>query len=115
MYGHSCCFFFFFQAEDGIRDYKVTGVQTCALPIWGAWIVVLFALLLWWRPYVWEGLAVMLANVVMGVIAVPFWRRLAPYQQNRLLAFLNPEVDPRATGWHVIQSKIAIEIGRAHV
>src|ERR1039457_7372370 len=24
----------FFQAEDGIRDYKVTGVQTCALPIW---------------------------------------------------------------------------------
>src|ERR1022692_5121216 len=27
------CRFFFFQAEDGIRDYKVTGVQTCALPI----------------------------------------------------------------------------------
>src|SRR5256885_9006255 len=30
-----CSFrFFFFQAEDGIRDYKVTGVQTCALPIY---------------------------------------------------------------------------------
>src|SRR2546426_6769054 len=29
-------FFFFFQAEDGIRDYKVTGVQTCALPIYFA-------------------------------------------------------------------------------
>src|SRR5690606_40750802 len=32
-------FFFFFQAEDGIRDFHVTGVQTCALPIlcepWG--------------------------------------------------------------------------------
>src|SRR5437773_732868 len=27
-------FFFFFQAEDGIRDRDVTGVQTCALPIW---------------------------------------------------------------------------------
>src|SRR3989440_4799709 len=27
------CFFFFFQAEDGIRDLIVTGVQTCALPI----------------------------------------------------------------------------------
>ena len=78
---------------------------------WGAWIILLFALLLWWRPYVWEGLTVMLANVFMGVIAVPFWRRLAPYQQNRLLAFLNPEVDPRATGWHVIQSKIAIGAG----
>src|SRR5580658_10794395 len=29
-------FDFFFQAEDGIRDYKVTGVQTCALPICAA-------------------------------------------------------------------------------
>src|SRR3712207_6875828 len=29
-------FFFFFQAEDGIRDIGVTGVQTCALPIYGA-------------------------------------------------------------------------------
>src|SRR2546430_12094816 len=28
-----CSFFFFFQAEDGIRDLTVTGVQTCALPI----------------------------------------------------------------------------------
>src|SRR5690606_41015491 len=27
-------FFFFFQAEDGIRDFHVTGVQTCALPIY---------------------------------------------------------------------------------
>src|SRR2546429_805339 len=29
----SFCLFFFFQAEDGIRDVAVTGVQTCALPI----------------------------------------------------------------------------------
>src|SRR5256885_11886618 len=34
MYG-AYCVIFFFQAEDGIRDYKVTGVQTCALPISG--------------------------------------------------------------------------------
>src|SRR2546421_7571157 len=31
----ACGFFFFFQAEDGIRDLIVTGVQTCALPIYG--------------------------------------------------------------------------------
>src|SRR5262249_56081883 len=30
----ACCILFFFQAEDGIRDWSVTGVQTCALPIW---------------------------------------------------------------------------------
>ena len=79
--------------------------------VWGAWIVLLLGLLLWWRPYVWEGLTVMLANVAMGVIALPFWKHLAPYQQSRLLSFLNPEVDPRATGWHVIQSKVAIGSG----
>src|SRR5256885_8755212 len=33
LYEYYVHFFFFFQAEDGIRDYKVTGVQTCALPI----------------------------------------------------------------------------------
>src|SRR5947207_7492974 len=31
--GHLAMVFFFFQAEDGIRDHCVTGVQTCALPI----------------------------------------------------------------------------------
>src|SRR5690348_18429281 len=31
---HVFLFCFFFQAEDGIRDGRVTGVQTCALPIW---------------------------------------------------------------------------------
>src|SRR3712207_2965387 len=31
------CYFFFFQAEDGIRDIGVTGVQTCALPIF--WLI----------------------------------------------------------------------------
>src|SRR5260370_22159371 len=36
VYDLSCFFFFFFQAEDGIRDSSVTGVQTCALPIYGA-------------------------------------------------------------------------------
>jgi len=79
--------------------------------VWGAWIVLLFVFVLWLRPYVWEGLTVMLANVLMGVIALPFWRHLAPYQQSRLLAFLNPEADPRATGWHIIQSKVAIGSG----
>src|SRR6266498_5113009 len=33
--------FFFFQAEDGIRDADVTGVQTCALPIWNIGMAVL--------------------------------------------------------------------------
>lgn len=78
---------------------------------WGTWIILLFIFVLWIRPYLWEGLTVMLANVFMGVVALPFWRHLAPYQQSRFLAFLNPEADPRKTGWHIIQSKVAIGSG----
>src|SRR5699024_11886697 len=35
-------YFFFFQAEDGIRDRNVTGVQTCALPILGSILGLVF-------------------------------------------------------------------------
>src|SRR5256714_8071840 len=49
---------------------------------WGAWIVVLFALLLWWRPYVWEGLAGVRANGAVGVMAVPVWLPRAPCPQH---------------------------------
>ncbi len=78
---------------------------------WGIWIFLLCGLLILWRPYVWEGLAVLGANLAMGIIALPLWQRLATYQQHRLVSFLNPDVDPRATGWHIIQSKIAIGSG----
>ena len=78
---------------------------------WGVWMVLLAALLLVWRPYVAEGVIVYLTNMAMGAIAIPIWRRLAPYQQNRLLTFLNPEVDPTAAGYHAIQSKVAIGSG----
>jgi rod shape determining protein RodA len=78
---------------------------------WGIWIVALTLLLLWLRPYALEGFTVWITNVVAGVMALSLWNRLAPYQQNRLLSFLNPEIDPRATGWHIIQSKVAIGSG----
>ena len=58
-----------------------------------------------------KGVALVLANVVMGVVAPILWYRLAPYQQNRLLTFLDPSIDPRHAGWHVLQSKVAIGSG----
>ncbi len=78
---------------------------------WWAWIVILTAFIILIRPYVLEGLVLWGANTLMGVIALGLWEQLKPYQQNRLLSFLNPEIDPRATGWHIIQSKIAIGSG----
>ena len=79
--------------------------------LWGAWIVAVTLLLIWLRPYVVEGLTLWGANVFMGVVAVRLWDGLAPYQRNRILSFLNPEIDPRATGWNIIQSKVAIGSG----
>jgi len=78
---------------------------------WGVWMIVLAVLLVLWRPYVAEGILLYIANSVMGALAMPLWQRLAPYQQNRLLTFLNPEIDPRAAGYHAIQSRVAIGSG----
>ena len=79
--------------------------------LWGAWFLVLIALVLWYRPYLVEGVVVVLANVVTGVVAPILWDKLNPYQQKRLLVFLDPSADPRASGYHVIQSQVAIGSG----
>ena len=78
---------------------------------WSAWMIVFVLILIAWRPYVWDWVVFLVANVAMGAVAMPLWKRLAPYQQNRLLTFLNPEVDPRAAGYHAIQSRVAIGSG----
>ena len=76
--------------------------------LWGAWFVLLVAVVLMYKPYIFEGVALVVANVVMGVAAPILWERLDPYQQNRLLVFLDPGKDPRSSGYHIAQSKIAI-------
>jgi rod shape determining protein RodA len=78
---------------------------------WVGWLVLLAVMLYLWRPFLWEGVAVAALNFLMGFIALPIWRKLEPYQQNRLLTFLNPEVDPQRAGYHAIQSKVAIGSG----
>jgi rod shape determining protein RodA len=45
------------------------------------------------------------------VLAPLLWESLKPYQQNRFRVFLDPSVDPRRSGYHVIQSQIAIGSG----
>jgi rod shape determining protein RodA len=79
--------------------------------IWGAWFLILVALVLWYRPYLLEGVFIVLMNVIMGGVAPILWDKLKPYQQKRLLVFLDPSVDPQASGYHVTQSKVAIGSG----
>jgi rod shape determining protein RodA len=78
---------------------------------WVAWMVLLIVLLMIWRPFIFDAVFIGVVNAVMGFIARPLWNRLEPYQQNRLLTFLNPEIDPKAAGYHAIQSKVAIGSG----
>src|SRR5207249_5998791 len=65
--GHFFFFFFFFQAEDGIRDRNVTGVQTCALPIF-QWTRHLGEIVLLLSPdYRSIGLGSLLANELFSI------------------------------------------------
>lgn len=72
--------------------------------VFGAIVVMFLAGL----PMIW-----FVASGIAGVIAVPilFFAALHPYQQQRVLTFLDPESDPLGTGYHITQSKIAIGSG----
>mgnify|MGYP003593123464 CR=1 FL=1 len=54
---------------------------------------------------------VTMAVAVIGVL-IPFWEvLLKPYQKRRILVLFNPDVDPLGSGYHIIQSKIAVGSG----
>lgn len=79
--------------------------------VWGAWFFLLLGLVAWKRPAWIEASLLIAANLFMGVAAPLLWDKLNPYQQRRLLVFLDPSTDPRASGYHLIQSQVAIGSG----
>jgi rod shape determining protein RodA len=80
--------------------------------VWGVYFVLLvLALFFIYKPYISEGVAIVVANVVAGTIALPLWNSLETYQKNRFLVFLDPSVDPRGAGYNLIQSRVAIGSG----
>ena len=59
---------------------------------------------------------VIIMALLLGILSIPFlgsivWEGLKDYQKNRLVAFLDPEVDPSGIGYHINQSKVAIGSG----
>ncbi|MFZ0889883.1 MAG: rod shape-determining protein RodA [Candidatus Binataceae bacterium] len=59
-------------------------------------------------------LRTLLALALAAMLAAPAgWHYLKPYQRTRLVSFVNPQSDPLGSGYHVIQSKIAIGSGGA--
>lgn len=53
----------------------------------------------------------LVVNPAVGIATPLIWNSLKAYQQKRILGFLNPSLDPWGTGWHIMQSKIAIGSG----
>lgn len=79
--------------------------------LWAGWMILLFLLLVAWRRWVGEGVFVYVVNSAMGVLAIMLWNRLKPYQQQRLITFINPESDPVRSGYQAIQSRVAVGSG----
>ena len=79
--------------------------------IFSAYMIALIVFLYFYRAYLWEGALVVFLNLAAGTVAVPVWNHMKPYQKARLLVFLDPSIDPRGSGYHVIQSRVAIGSG----
>jgi rod shape determining protein RodA len=94
-----------------VASPAVSLILAFSTTVWGAWFLLLVALVIWYRPFLAEGVFLVVSNVAMGVLAPLLWERLQPYQQKRLLVFLDPSMDPRQSGYHVLQSKVAIGSG----
>ncbi|MBI4408145.1 MAG: rod shape-determining protein RodA [Gemmatimonadetes bacterium] len=79
--------------------------------LFALYMIALTAFLYFYRTFFWEAAVIWLANIAAGTVAVPLWNSLEPYQRARLLVFLDPGIDPRGAGYHVIQSRVAIGSG----
>lgn len=79
--------------------------------VWGVYIVLLLAMLYYRNAFLSEKVSIFVANAVAGAVALPLWNVLKPYQKNRFLVFIDPSIDPRGSGYNLIQSRVAIGSG----
>jgi rod shape determining protein RodA len=78
---------------------------------WGLFVALLIGVIFLTRPHLSSIVALAAINLGVGIATPFFWGRLYTYQQNRIVAFLNPEFDPLRAGYQIIQSKVAIGSG----
>jgi rod shape determining protein RodA len=82
-----------------------------SVEVWGVYVVALLVLLVYRNAFLSEKVSIFLANAAAGAVALPLWNMLQPYQKNRFLVFLDPSIDPRGSGYNLIQSRVAIGSG----
>lgn len=90
-------------------------VFNISLPVGIIWAI-LMGFVGWWSlPLRWlTAPLVLLANLGAGQLSHILWNVLQDYQKMRLIGFLNPEQDPLGSGYHLIQSRIAIGAGQLY-
>ena len=77
----------------------------------GIYIVTILIVAYLRRSHLVESVSLVVANLGIGLTLPLVWGRLKAYQQDRILNFLDPQMDPLGAGWQVFQSKIAIGSG----
>lgn len=80
--------------------------------VWSVAMGLVGLLTLPWRRFGIGAMGATVLNLLGGELGVFLWNHvLKQYQKNRLIGFMNPEVDPLGIGYHLIQSRIAIGAG----
>jgi rod shape determining protein RodA len=86
-------------------------VCASSLPSWIVFTVVLLALAYYSRAVLLEKIVWVSASILAGIATPILWGRLEPYQQQRIIAFLDPARFSSGAGYQIIQSKVAIGSG----
>ncbi len=82
-----------------------------SVTVWGVYVVLLLIVLYYRDAFLSEKVSVFVANAAAGAVALPLWNMLQPYQKARFMVFLDPSIDPRGSGYNLIQSRVAIGSG----
>ena len=75
------------------------------------WAFVLGLTIVIARPNRLMSIGLFFGNIFLGLFSPFLWNSLTPYQQGRIITFINPEVDPLGAAYQIIQSKTAIGSG----
>ncbi|MCK4806911.1 MAG: rod shape-determining protein RodA [Candidatus Aegiribacteria sp.] len=89
----------------------LAAVSSMNILLWLGFMLIL-TIILYRRKYsvpIW--IAFMGGNSIVAALTPMAWKMLEPYQQSRLITFLNPANDPHGSGWNIIQSEVAVGSG----
>jgi len=76
-----------------------------------AWALIMFAIFITFQANIITKSLLYFANIFTGLLTPFLWNNLAEYQKQRILTFLNPDLDPMGSAYHIIQSITAIGSG----